>query len=133
MVEGTDLLVATGRTPNTDGIGLEQAGVELKDHGYIRVNERLETTAANVWAMGDCAGSPQFTHAAYNDFRVVHDNLNGGNRTTKDRLVPVCMFTDPELARVGRNELEARGGVGGYRVAKNALADVLCTEEVVEP
>src|SRR5947208_11696891 len=88
IVEGTDLLVATGRMPNTDGIGLEQAGVELNEHGYIRVNERLETTAANVWAMGDCAGSPQFTHVAFDDFRVVYANLNGGNRTTKNRLIP---------------------------------------------
>jgi len=133
IVEGTDLLVATGRTPNTDGIGLEQAGVELKEHGYIRVNERLETTAANVWAMGDCAGSPQFTHAAYNDFRVVHDNLNGGNRTTKDRLVPFCMFTDPELARVGRNESEARRDGVEYRLARMAMADVLRTRTVCEP
>jgi len=133
IVEGTDLLVATGRTPNTDGIGLEQAGVELKEHGYIRVNERLETTAANVWAMGDCAGSPQFTHAAYNDFRVVHDNLNGGNRTTKDRLVPFCMFTDPELARVGRNESEARRDGVEYRLARMPMADVLRTRTVCEP
>jgi len=130
IVEGTDLLVATGRTPNTDGIGLEQAGVELKEHGYIRVNERLETTAANVWAMGDCAGSPQFTHAAYNDFRVVHDNLNGGNRTTKDRLVPFCMFTDP---RVGRNESEARRDGVEYRLARMPMADVLRTRTVCEP
>jgi pyruvate/2-oxoglutarate dehydrogenase complex dihydrolipoamide dehydrogenase (E3) component len=99
-------LKAGGR--NTKGIRLDQVGVELDGHGYIKVNDRLETTASNVWAMGDCAGSPQFTHAAYNDFRVVHENLNGGNRTTKDRLVPFCMFTDPELARVGRNEAEAR-------------------------
>ncbi|MGA7763929.1 MAG: FAD-dependent oxidoreductase [Candidatus Binataceae bacterium] len=71
IIEGTDSLVATGRAANTGGIGLEQAGVELNEHGFIKVNERLETTAANVWAMGDCAGRPQFTHAAYNDFRVV--------------------------------------------------------------
>jgi pyruvate/2-oxoglutarate dehydrogenase complex dihydrolipoamide dehydrogenase (E3) component len=133
IVEGTDLLVATGRTPNTDGIGLERAGVELKEHGYIRVNERLETTAANVWAMGDCAGSPHFTHAAYDDFRVVHDNLNGGHRTTKDRLVPFCMFTDPELARVGRNESEARRDGVEYRLAKMPMADVLRTRTVSEP
>jgi pyruvate/2-oxoglutarate dehydrogenase complex dihydrolipoamide dehydrogenase (E3) component len=133
IVEGTDLLVATGRTPNTDGIGLEQAGVELTGHGYIRVNERLETTATNVWAMGDCAGSPQFTHAAYDDFRVVHDNLNGGNRTTKDRLVPFCMFTDPELARVGRNESEARRDGVDYRLARMPMADVLRTRTVSEP
>ena len=133
IVEGTDLLVATGRMPNTDGIGLEQAGVELNEHGYIRVNERLETTAANVWAMGDCAGSPQFTHAAYNDFRVVHDNLTGGNRTTKDRLVPFCMFTDPELVRVGCNESEARRDGVEYRLATMPMANVLRTRTVSEP
>jgi len=133
IVEGTDLLLATGRTPNTDGIGLEQTGVELDEHGYIRVNERLETTAAHVWAMGDCAGSPQFTHAAYNDFRVVHDNLNGGNRTTKDRLVPFCMFTDPELVRVGRNESEARRDGVEYRLARMPMANVLRTRTVSEP
>jgi pyruvate/2-oxoglutarate dehydrogenase complex dihydrolipoamide dehydrogenase (E3) component len=103
-IEGTDLLVATGRKANTDGIGLELTGVQLDEHGYIRVNERLLTTSENIWAMGDCAGSPQFTHVAFDDFRIVHANLNGGNRTTKNRLIPFCMFTDPELARVGRNE-----------------------------
>ena len=133
LIEGTDLLVATGRMANTGGIGLEQAGVELNEHRYIKVNDRLETTAANVWAMGDCAGSPQFTHAAYNDFRVVHDNLNGGNRTTKNRLVPFCMFTDPELARVGRNESEARRDGIEYRLAKMPMADVLRTRTVSEP
>ncbi|HSU91920.1 MAG TPA: FAD-dependent oxidoreductase, partial [Sporolactobacillaceae bacterium] len=133
ILHGTDLLVATGRTPNTKGIGLEQVGVELNEHGYIRVNDRVETTAANVWAMGDCAGSPQFTHVAYHDFRVVHENLNGGNRTTKGRLVPFCMFTDPELARVGRNESEAlRDGVQ-YRVAKLPMANVLRTHTIAEP
>jgi pyruvate/2-oxoglutarate dehydrogenase complex dihydrolipoamide dehydrogenase (E3) component len=83
--------------------------------------------------MGDCAGSPQFTHVAYNDFRVVHSNLNGGNRTTKDRLVPFCMFTDPELARVGRNESEARRDEVEYRVAKMPIAAVLRTRTVSEP
>ena len=112
-IEATDLLVAAGRTPSTRGIGLEAAGVELDARGYIKVNERLETTAPGVWAMGDCAGSPQFTHVAFDDFRVVHDNLTGGNRTTRDRLIPFCMFTDPELARVGLNESEAiRRGIG---------------------
>ena len=133
ILHGTDLLVATGRTPNTKGIGLEQVGVQLNEHGYIKVNDRLETTSANVWAMGDCAGSPQFTHVAYHDFRVVHENLNGGNRTTKGRLVPFCMFTDPELARVGRNESEAlRDGVQ-YRVAKLPMANVLRTHTIAEP
>lgn len=125
VTEGTDLLVATGRTPNTRGIGLEAAGVELDARGYIKVNERLETTAAGVWAMGDCAGSPQFTHVAYDDFRVARDNLNGGNRTTRDRLIPFCMFTDPELARVGLNETEAKKRNIAYRMAEMPMAGVL--------
>jgi pyruvate/2-oxoglutarate dehydrogenase complex dihydrolipoamide dehydrogenase (E3) component len=124
-IEGTDLLVATGRTPNTQGIGLETAGIELDARSYIRVNERLETTADGVWAMGDCAGSPQFTHVAFDDFRVVRDNLNGGNRTTRGRLVPFCIFTDPELARVGLNESEAKRQGVGYRLAKMSMAGVL--------
>jgi pyruvate/2-oxoglutarate dehydrogenase complex dihydrolipoamide dehydrogenase (E3) component len=125
MIEGTDLLVATGRTPNTQGAGLDTAGVELDARGYIKVNERLETTAPGVWAMGDCAGSPQFTHVAFDDFRVVRDNLNGGTRTTRDRLIPFCMFTDPELARVGLNESEAKRRGIGYRLAKIPMAVVL--------
>ena len=133
IVEGTDLLVSVGRTPNTKGIGLEQVGVELDERGYIKVNDRLETTASNVWAMGDCAGSPQFTHVAYHDFRVVRDNLKGGNRTTKDRIVPFCMFTDPELARVGRNETEAKRDQIEYRVAKLPMANVLRTHTIAEP
>jgi pyruvate/2-oxoglutarate dehydrogenase complex dihydrolipoamide dehydrogenase (E3) component len=124
-IEGTDLLVATGRTANTQGIGLERAGIELDARGYIKVNERLETTAPGVWAMGDCAGSPQFTHVAFDDFRVVRDNLNGGSRTTRDRLVPFCMFTDPELARVGLNETEAKARGIAYRLAKMPMAGVL--------
>jgi pyruvate/2-oxoglutarate dehydrogenase complex dihydrolipoamide dehydrogenase (E3) component len=133
ILEGTDLLVATGRTANTDGIGLEHTGVELNEHGYIKVNERLQTTAANIWAMGDCAGSPQFTHVAYDDFRVVYDNLNGGHRTTRNRLIPFCMFTDPELVRVGRNESEAQRDGVEYRLAKMPMADVLRTRTVSEP
>jgi pyruvate/2-oxoglutarate dehydrogenase complex dihydrolipoamide dehydrogenase (E3) component len=125
IIEGTDLLVATGRTPNTQGIGLETAGVDLDVRGYIKVNERLETTAVGVWAMGDCAGSPHFTHVAFDDFRVVHDNLNGGNRTTRDRLIPFCMFSDPELARVGLNESEAKKRGIAYRLAKLPMAAVL--------
>ncbi|PYU34057.1 MAG: hypothetical protein DMG31_07225 [Acidobacteria bacterium] len=124
-MEGTDLLIATGRTPNTQGIGLEAAGVDLDARGYIKVNDRLETSAAGVWAMGDCAGSPQFTHVAFDDFRVVRDNLNGGSRTTRDRLIPFCMFTDPELARVGLNESEAKRRGIAYRLAKMPMAAVL--------
>jgi pyruvate/2-oxoglutarate dehydrogenase complex dihydrolipoamide dehydrogenase (E3) component len=124
-LSGTDLLVATGRTPNTDRIGLEAAGIELDASGYIKVNERLETSVAGIWAMGDCAGSPRFTHVAYDDFRVVRDNLNGVSHTTRDRLIPFCMFTDPELARVGLNETEAKKQGIAYRVAKMPMAAVL--------
>jgi pyruvate/2-oxoglutarate dehydrogenase complex dihydrolipoamide dehydrogenase (E3) component len=124
-IQGTDLLVAAGRTPNTQGIGLEKAGIDLDVRGYIKVNERLETTASGVWAMGDCAGSPQFTHVAFDDFRVVRDNLSGGSRSTRDRLVPFCMFTDPELARVGLNESEAKRRGLVYRLAKMPMAAVL--------
>jgi pyruvate/2-oxoglutarate dehydrogenase complex dihydrolipoamide dehydrogenase (E3) component len=84
-VTGTDLLIAVGRTPNTAGIGLELAGVELTGVGYIKVDEHLATTADRVWAMGECAGSAQFTHVAFDDFRVVRDNLGGGTRTTGER------------------------------------------------
>lgn len=133
VIEGTDFLVAAGRTPNTQGIGLELAGVELDGRGYVRVNERLETTAPDTWAMGDCAGSPQFTHVAYDDFRVVRDNLNGGNRTTEKRLVPFCMFTDPELARVGLNESEANSSGIDYRLVKLPMAAVLRTRTISEP
>jgi pyruvate/2-oxoglutarate dehydrogenase complex dihydrolipoamide dehydrogenase (E3) component len=132
-IEGTDLLVATGRMANTDGLGLEVTGVQLDPHGHVRVNERLETTSEKIWALGDCAGSPQFTHVAVNDFSIVYANLNGGNRTTKDRLIPFCMFTDPELARVGRNESEARRDGVEYRLAKMPMAEVLRTWTVSEP
>jgi pyruvate/2-oxoglutarate dehydrogenase complex dihydrolipoamide dehydrogenase (E3) component len=118
QIEGSDILAAAGRVPNTAGIGLEEAGVELDAHGYIRVNERLETTAPNVWAIGECAGSPQFTHASEDDFRIIRDNLAGGNRSTRDRLVPYCMFTDPPLAHVGLSEGEAKRQAVATRVAR---------------
>lgn len=116
-IQGTDILVALGRTPNTSGVGLEKAGIEVTEKGHIRVNDRLETTAPNVWAMGDCAGSPYFTHVSEDDFSIIHENLNGGSRTTRDRLVPYCVFIDPELARVGLNESQAREQGIDYRVA----------------
>ena len=116
-IEGTDILAALGRTPNTYGIGLEKAGIELTRRGHIRVNDRLETTAPNVWAIGECAGSPYFTHVSEDDFSVIHANLNGGSRSTRDRLVPYCIFIDPPLARVGLNESEARDLGIAYRLA----------------
>ena len=124
-IEGSDILVAAGRVPNTAGIGLAEAGVELDGRGFIRVNERLETSAADVWALGECAGSPMFTHISEDDFRIVSDNLAGGRRSTRDRLVPYCMFTDPPLAHVGLSEGEAeRRGIIA-RVARLPTSAVL--------
>jgi pyruvate/2-oxoglutarate dehydrogenase complex dihydrolipoamide dehydrogenase (E3) component len=125
IIEGSDILVATGRVPNTTGIGLERAGIDLDDRGYIRVNERLETSAPDVWAVGECAGSPQFTHVAEDDFRIIRDNLSGGARSTHDRLVPYCMYTDPPLAHVGLSEDEARRQGIAVRVANVPTGNVL--------
>ena len=118
VLKGSHILVATGRKPNTEGLGLELTGVELTDRGYIKVNERLQTTAAGVWAIGEVAGSPQFTHISIDDFRVVHANLTGGNRVTTGRQVPYCLFTDPELARIGLSETEAEAQGITYRLFK---------------
>ncbi len=124
-LKGTHLMAATGRTPNTKDIGLHLAGVETTDDGFVKVNERLETTAPGVWAVGDCAGSPHFTHIAYDDFRIVWDNLAGGNRAKTGRQVPCCVFTDPEFARVGLNETEAKAKGIAYRLAKLPMSAVL--------
>src|SRR5882757_6551750 len=118
VLKGSHVLVATGRSPNTEGLGLELTGVELTDRGYIKVNERLQTTAAGVWAIGEVAGSPQFTHISIDDFRVVHANLTGGNRVTTGRQVPYCLFTDPELARIGLSEAEVEAQGTAYRLFK---------------
>jgi pyruvate/2-oxoglutarate dehydrogenase complex dihydrolipoamide dehydrogenase (E3) component len=125
VVQGSHLLVAAGRVPNADGIGLELAGVELTDRGYVKVNERLQTTAPGVWAIGEVAGSPQYTHVSIDDFRVVRDNLNGGDRVTTGRQVPFCMFTDPEFARVGLSETEAKTQGIAYRLFKIPMEAVL--------
>jgi pyruvate/2-oxoglutarate dehydrogenase complex dihydrolipoamide dehydrogenase (E3) component len=124
-IGGSDILVAAGRIPNTAGIGLDVAGVELDSRGFIKVNDRLETTAPGVWAIGEGAGSPQFTHASYDDFRIISDNLAGGDRTTRGRLIPYCMFTDPPLAHVGLSEGEARRDGIDVRVAKLPMSAVL--------
>lgn len=132
VIAGTHLLVAGGRTPNTDGIGLANAGVEMDARGHVKVNERLQTTAEGVWAVGDCAGSPYFTHIGVDDFRVVLDNLSGGRRVTTGRQVPFCLFTDPELARVGLSEREAQERSVSYRLAKIPMAHVLRTHTLSE-
>src|SRR5438445_7340394 len=131
-IDGSDSMHAVGRIPNTAGIGLEEAGVELDGRGYIRVNGRLETSAPDVWAVGECAGSPQFTHISEDDFRIIRDNLAGGNRSTRDRLIPYCMFTDPPLARVGLSEGEAERQGIIVRVAKLSMSAVLRTEATDE-
>jgi len=131
-IEGSDILVAAGRTPNTDGIRLDLAGVELDGRGYITVNDRLETSAPGVWAIGEAAGSPQFTHVSFDDFRIVSANLNGGNRTKHDRLVPYCMFTDPPLARVGLSEVEAQRQGIAVRVARLPGAAILRAQTISE-
>ena len=132
FVEATHLLVAAGRVPNTKGIGLELTGVELTERGYIKVNERLETTAPGIWAVGEVAGSPQFTHISEDDFRVIRDNMLGEDRVTTGRLVPFCLFTDPEFARVGVTEKEARAAGTAYRLFKVPMAAVLRARSLME-
>jgi pyruvate/2-oxoglutarate dehydrogenase complex dihydrolipoamide dehydrogenase (E3) component len=131
-IEGSDILVATGRIPNTAGIGLDKAGIALDERGYIRVNDRLQASAPGVWAIGEVAGSPQFTHVSVDDFRIVRDNLAGGHRSTRDRLVPYTMFSDPPLAHVGLSEREAQKQGIAVRVAKLPMSNVLRTEATDE-
>jgi pyruvate/2-oxoglutarate dehydrogenase complex dihydrolipoamide dehydrogenase (E3) component len=131
-IDATHILVATGRTPNTDVLGLELAGVELTDRGYIKVNEKLETTAEGVWANGEVAGSPQFTHIALDDFRILRDNFGGGNRVTTGRQVPYALFTDPEVAHIGLSETEAKKKNIDYRLFKIPMAADLRTRTLSE-
>jgi pyruvate/2-oxoglutarate dehydrogenase complex dihydrolipoamide dehydrogenase (E3) component len=132
IVEGSHLMVATGRLPNTEGIGLELAGIKTTKHGFIEVNDRLETSAPKVWALGDCVGGPFFTHISFDDFRIVRDNLGGAQRTTTGRQIPSCLFTDPELARVGLDETEAKEQGIRYRLARTPMAAVLRTRTMAE-
>jgi pyruvate/2-oxoglutarate dehydrogenase complex dihydrolipoamide dehydrogenase (E3) component len=131
-LDGTHILVATGRVPNTKDIGLETAGVELTEKGYIKVNEHLQTTAPDVWAVGEVAGSPHFTHISEDDFRVVRDNMLGGNHVTTGRQVPFCLFTDPEFARIGMTEKEAKEKGIAYRLFKVPMAAVLRARSLME-
>jgi len=131
-LRGSHLLVAAGRVPNTEGIGLESAGVQLTAKGYVQVNEHLATTAPAVWAIGEVAGSPQFTHVSADDFRVVHDSITGGKRVTTGRLVPFCVFTDPEFARVGLSEKEAKEKGVAYRLFKIPMEAVMRATTMAE-
>ena len=132
VLAATHILVATGRTPNTANIGLDMAGVATDSSGWIKVNDRLETTAQNIWAIGEVAGSPQFTHASFDDFRIIRDNLAGGNRSTSDRLMPSSLFTDPQVAHVGLTESQAKQQGIPYHVAKIPMAAVLRTRTISE-
>ncbi|MCZ6793979.1 MAG: mercuric reductase [Planctomycetota bacterium] len=132
-VDGSHLLVATGRTPNTEALNLAAAGLETDARGYVPVNERLETAVDGIYALGDVNGGPAFTHVAYDDFRIVRDNLlEGGDRTTTDRLVPYTVFIDPQLGRVGLSEKEAREAGREVRVARLPMTHVARALEVDE-
>jgi dihydrolipoamide dehydrogenase len=118
-VSGSHLLVATGRRPNSDELGLEKAGVNVDRQGFIRVNNRLETNVPGVWALGDVKGGPAFTHISYNDSQIVYGNLiEGKNLSTDNRLVPYAVFTDPQLGRVGMTEQEARATGRRLKIGK---------------
>jgi pyruvate/2-oxoglutarate dehydrogenase complex dihydrolipoamide dehydrogenase (E3) component len=132
-VSGSHLLVAVGRVPNTDRLNLAQAGVETDKAGFIKVNSKLETNVPGIYAVGDVKGGPAFTHISYDDFRVLRDNwLAGGNATTDGRLVPNCVFIDPQLATVGLNETEAQKRGLDYRVAKLPMTGVARAIEMSE-
>ena len=124
-VAGTDLLVATGRTPNTDALDVEAAGLETFGRGYIQVNDRLETNVPGIWALGDINGGPPFTHIAYDDYRIVNANvLEGGDASREGRLLPYTVFIDPQLGRVGLSEQEARAQGRDIRVATLPMSRV---------
>jgi pyruvate/2-oxoglutarate dehydrogenase complex dihydrolipoamide dehydrogenase (E3) component len=118
-VRGSHLLVAVGRRPNTDDLGVDKAGIELDSHGYIRVNERLETNVPGIWAFRDVKGGPAFTHISFNDYQIVYGNLvQHKNLSIKNRIVPYAVFTDPELGRIGMTEQEARASKRRLKIGK---------------
>jgi pyruvate/2-oxoglutarate dehydrogenase complex dihydrolipoamide dehydrogenase (E3) component len=132
-VAGSHLLAATGRVPNTDHLNLGAAGIEVDSRGYVKVNERLETTAPGVYAMGDVKGGPAFTHISYDDFRIVRTNLlKGGHASTRGRPVPYTVFIDPQLGRVGMTERDARARGYNIRVAKLPMSSVARAIEIGE-
>ena len=133
-LEGSHLLVAAGRPPNTEELNLEAAGVETDRRGQIEVNDHLETSAEGIWALGDVKGGPAFTHISYDDFRIIRTNLlEGGNATIAGRKVPYTVFIDPQLGRAGLGEQEAREQGLNVRVAKIPMSYVTRAVEVDEP
>src|SRR3984957_14321756 len=132
-VEGSHLLLATGRVPNTDALKPAVGGVEIDQRGFIRVNDRLETSAPGVYALGDVKGGPAFTHISYDDYRILKANLlDGGRRTVSDRMVPFAVFMDPQLGRVGMTETEAKKSGRKIRVARMPMTSVARALEVDE-
>ncbi len=133
LLEGSHLLVAIGRKPNSDSLDLDQAGVKMDERGFIRVDERLATNVPGIYAIGDVNGGPAFTHVSYDDFRILRTNLlEGGNATTADRLIPYTVFTDPQLGRVGLTEAEARKKGLDIQVAKLPMSGIARATEVDE-
>jgi pyruvate/2-oxoglutarate dehydrogenase complex dihydrolipoamide dehydrogenase (E3) component len=132
-IDGSDLLIATGRVPNTGALKPAAGGIETDERGFIRANERLETTAPGVYVIGDVKGGPQFTHISYDDYRILKTNLlEGGQRTTRDRMVPYTVFMDPQLGRVGMTEKEAQRSGRKIRVARMPMTSVARALEVDE-
>lgn len=124
-VSGSHLLVATGRVPNTDKLDLDKAGVRCDKHGFVEVNGRLETNVPGILALGDVKGGPAFTHISYNDFQIVYGNLvQGKNLSIEHRLVPYCVFTDPQLGGVGMTEKEAREKGFRLKIGKMPMTSV---------
>ncbi|MBW4511765.1 MAG: mercuric reductase [Scytonematopsis contorta HA4267-MV1] len=124
-IQGSHLLVAVGRAPTTDSLNLDAAGVAVDTHGFIQVNERLETNVPGIWALGDINGGLQYTHMSLDDNRIIKANLiDGGNRSTRNRLVPSCLFIDPELAHIGLTETEAQQQGYAIRVAKLSASNI---------
>jgi pyruvate/2-oxoglutarate dehydrogenase complex dihydrolipoamide dehydrogenase (E3) component len=132
-VAGSHLLVATGRVPCSDDLGLAAAGIQTDEHGFIRANERLETGVPGVYALGDVKGGPAFTHISYDDYRIIRTNLiEGGAATTRGRLAPYTVFIDPQLGRVGLTETEARKLDRPVEVAKMPMSHVARALEMDE-
>jgi pyruvate/2-oxoglutarate dehydrogenase complex dihydrolipoamide dehydrogenase (E3) component len=133
-LEATHVLVATGRTPNIEPLHLDRVGVRLTSSNHVEVNDRLETSAPGIWALGDIKGGPAFTHISYDDYRILKANLlDGGSRSTKDRLLTYAMFTDPELGRVGLNEADAAKQGREVRVAAIPMKWMARANEMAEP
>ncbi|HTZ53664.1 MAG TPA: FAD-dependent oxidoreductase [Candidatus Acidoferrum sp.] len=125
VLNGTDVLISAGRIPNTSGIGLDHAGVDIDEGGYVKVNDQLETTAAGIWAAGESsAGNPQFTPVSYDDYRILRENVAGGCRGRENRLIPHCLYIDPPLARVGLSETEAKYRRIDVRIARLPMSRI---------